>query len=350
MASSPEGRRLTEQHRLEQQQVRAAFLAEFIALWALLDTARLDETSPGWIRAVARAISVFRMRSAQTSVSYFVAFRQVEAPREPSGPPIIELPQLVVPSDLQDDVRPVRSASPPRRNAPARPAPRQPQRRTERTSAEPSRASSRERAADTATPRRQARVEFDFAEFERAARAARQDRRTRIVMPDLDFTAEDRAVQVSLEVTGPIAQKDKIRRAKLVDVARDESFTHAAGAASRHVLTGGRKSLLTLLDEDPQALGWARVTDGDPCAFCAMLASRGPVYRSREQAAFQPHDACACQPEPVYSRDSLWPGRAREFQELWRETTRGTSGRDSINAFRRAYEQQQRDQRRGRVA
>jgi hypothetical protein len=56
MASTPEGRRLTEEHRLEQQAVRNEFLAEFIALWALLDSARLDETGPGWVSAVTRLI------------------------------------------------------------------------------------------------------------------------------------------------------------------------------------------------------------------------------------------------------------------------------------------------------
>jgi len=29
---------------------------------------------------------------------------------------------------------------------------------------------------------------------------------------------------------------------------------------------------------------WRRVTDGNPCAFCAMLAGRGPVYLTRESA------------------------------------------------------------------
>lgn len=32
------------------------------------------------------------------------------------------------------------------------------------------------------------------------------------------------------------------------------------------------------------ATTWRRVTDGNPCGFCAMLASRGPVYGSRADA------------------------------------------------------------------
>ena len=357
MAATPEGRRLTEQHRLEQQQVRAGFLAEFIAMWALLDTARLDETSPGWVAAVLRLVQQYRIRSAQAAVGYFIAYRDAEVPTVPGRGPIIEIPRLVVPTaatlepDRRGDAQPelLRDAYGDRHQPADRPERIPRPSRSDRAATSQAR---RPAVSEGRRPepqrdrgeRRQTRIEFPDIPQDRP------ERRTRIVMPDLDFTREDRATKVSLEVTGPIAQKDKIRRGKLADTARDESFVHAAGASTRHVLTGGRQSLLSLVDADSQALGWARVTDGDPCAFCAMLASRGPVYGSAAQAGFSAHDACACTAEPVYSRDAPWPGRAREFQRLWRETTQNTSGRDSINAFRRAYEQMQRDQRRGNVA
>lgn len=35
---------------------------------------------------------------------------------------------------------------------------------------------------------------------------------------------------------------------------------------------------------NPHSTGWRRITDGDPCAFCAMLASRGPAYRTEASA------------------------------------------------------------------
>lgn len=366
MASSSEARRLTEQHRLEQQQVRAGFLAEFVALWTLLDTARLDETAPGWVQAVMRLVRIYRLRSAQSAVSYFVAYRDAEVPPVLGREPIIELPRtLIVPDVADTPIAPAREETP-RQSGRARSSGRAqvvpartpksggaarsrvvPRGETTPTLAPSRRDTPPDRRSDRREDRgedRRARIEFpDIPQ-------GRTERRTRIVMPDLNFERDDRATKVSLEVTGPIAQKDKIRRGKPARVAQDESFVHAAGAASRHVLTGGRQSLLTLVDADSQALGWARVTDGDPCAFCAMLASRGPVYGSAAAAGFSAHDACACTAEPVYSRSAPWPGRAREFQRLWRETTQNTSGRDSINAFRRAYEQMQRDQRRGNVA
>lgn len=62
------------------------------------------------------------------------------------------------------------------------------------------------------------------------------------------------------------------------------------------------------------SIGWRRVSDGDPCAFCAMLVTRGPVYTSRDKALhttnpapgipagtlhkYHPH--CGCTVEIVY--------------------------------------------------
>jgi hypothetical protein len=325
VAASPEGRRLTEQHRLEQQQVTNGFLTEFIALWALLDSARLDDTSPGWIQAVVRLVQDYRARSARVAVSYYGAFAAQE---RPGGAPDLVIPRLWAPTE------PVQEPIPLPTRARNRLDPAPPQRDT-RTAGQ--------RSNTTDTDRGRVRVTFDDS-------GVGSGRRSRVEVPDLNFEREDRAVRVSMEVTGPAAQKSKTARNMPRVTVRDESFQAAAGAGTRHVLTGGRRSLLTLVEADPQALGWARVTDGNPCAFCAMLASRGPVYGSEAAAGFSAHDACACTAEPVYSRQAPWPGRAREFQELWRETTRNTSGRDSINAFRRAYEQQQRDERRRGVA
>lgn len=326
MASTDRGRDLTEAHRLEQQQVRSAFLVEFLALWQLLDSRRLDETSPGWIQAVLRLIQRYRQRSAEVSAVYYVQFAEAEAPPVPARE--LERAQIELPTGV-------------RRPEPRPPAP-EPARRVDRTEPlrRPERAPGRRQPEpETERPRR-VRLELDESLF-------RPDqRRARIEIPDIDWAPSDRAAKVSLEVTGPVAQKIAAAKKKPLDEARDASFTQAAGAATRQVLTGGRKSLLTLLEDDPQALGWIRVTDGDPCAFCAILASRGPVYRSEQTASFQAHDHCACTAEPVYSRNTLWPGRAKEFRGLWRTSTEGFSGKDARNAFRRAYEAQQREARR----
>lgn len=152
----------------------------------------------------------------------------------------------------------------------------------------------------------------------------------------------------SLIATGPAAIKhatDRQRRRPVpLDAAVRASLSRVTGAATRHALDGGRSVLRAAVAEDPRALGWARVTDDDPCYFCAMLASRGPVYRTRRSALVTEegdayHDGCACVPEPVYSYTAAWPGRGRELAALWAETTEGLSGDDARRAFRRAIEQ-----------
>lgn len=338
MASTSEGAALTEQHRLAQQQVRNDFLAEFLALWALLDSTRLDDTGPGWVAAVLPLIRRYRLRSAQVATDYYVRFAAVEAPTTPAPTP---LPARSRPLPAEPAARPDRAPTLPRRG------PRTP---------EPARTSSRADPPQVAPRERRVRWDLDESVF-----APRPDRQTRIEIPDIDWGPSDRAARVSLTVTGPVGQKSKAARGKPLRLARDESFVEAAGAATRHVLTGGRQSLLTLVEGDMRAIGWIRVTDGDPCAFCAMLASRGAVYKQDSfsqsdprftgPGEFKVHASCACTMEVVYSRQAAWPGRAAEFHRLWRDNIEGRySGKDARNAWRRLYEQRQREQRRTEVA
>ena len=145
----------------------------------------------------------------------------------------------------------------------------------------------------------------------------------------------EQAVRTSLLVTGPYRIWALLGKGGTLGDAARTAFTTSAAAATRHVLNGGREFIGGAVAQDSRALGWIRVTSGNPCAFCALLASRGPVYGA-STAGFQAHDACGCVAEPVYSRDTEWPGRAREWADLYAEAARGQ--RDPLNAFRRAYE------------
>lgn len=151
--------------------------------------------------------------------------------------------------------------------------------------------------------------------------------------------AEDLVVEqvtTSLMVTGPVALRRGVARrrplAELLNTARSAT----GAAAMRHTLNGGRDTITATVQADGRALGWARATSGKPCAFCAMLASRGPAYKSEGTADFQPHDSCHCQPEPVYRRDADWPAGSKQYRRLWDEHAAGLSGPDALNAFRRA--------------
>lgn len=168
---------------------------------------------------------------------------------------------------------------------------------------------------------------------------------TGVATPRITAALTDAQLTTSLYVTGQVAEQKAMLAGQTLDEARNTALLRTSGALTRYVLQGGRDTMLASVQADKQALGWARVTDGKPCAFCAMLAGRGPVYKSDETADFRAHDHCGCVAEPFY-KGSSWPGRAREFNGLYnqaiREATasgeldRGTEN-DQLNAFRRFY-------------
>lgn len=139
----------------------------------------------------------------------------------------------------------------------------------------------------------------------------------------------------SLRFVGVVGAQ-KLLEGRVAD-ASARTLTNVAGDTARLVMNTGRDTIVESVQADTRALGWARVTDGSPCSFCRMLASRGPVYRGRG-GGFKAHNHCGCTAEPVFHADAEWPGRAREFRDEWDEATAGLSGRDARLAFRRAVE------------
>lgn len=136
----------------------------------------------------------------------------------------------------------------------------------------------------------------------------------------------------------------KAKRSGLTDLD-DRAQVAAARSASRLVLAGGRETLERAIEDDPESVGWIRITDGGPCGFCAMLASRGWVYKSRESALWAEgiegeayHDGCGCTVAARFRNDvdSPIPATNQRLGELWYQTGAYFSGVDSLNAFRRA--------------
>lgn len=152
------------------------------------------------------------------------------------------------------------------------------------------------------------------------------------VLSAFDVGATARA-ETSLQVTGYVTT-ERLTALRHPDPART-ALVRVSGAVARHVLDGGRETLLASVRADRRALGWARATSGNPCSFCAMLASRGPAYGERT-GDFQSHDHCACSLEPVYRRDQEWPAGSRDYQRLWQEATGKLNGENARHAFRRA--------------
>jgi hypothetical protein len=151
----------------------------------------------------------------------------------------------------------------------------------------------------------------------------------------------DEVLETALRVTGPVAFKRAIANGKAVETASSLALVQQVGAVSRLVLDGGRSTLVGNMAKDRQAVGWQRVTDGNPCHFCAMLASRGAVYRDKRTAGFdlsgeRYHDSCGCTVEPMFSYDAPLLPSTQKYSELWKSSTAGKSGKDAISAFRAA--------------
>lgn len=182
--------------------------------------------------------------------------------------------------------------------------------------------------------------------------------------PEPDDERDDEAAITSLIATGVSRAYDLSERGRLDDpdfLADLESAGRGASqAADMQAIRSGRDIINGASQRDERALGWARVTDGDPCHFCAMLASRGAVYRSREAAGATSNDgvlpnsperlqryhpSCHCQVVPIYSRDQFWVPGSRELHEEWQRVARGLSGDDALRAWRRHIEAQRRERR-----
>lgn len=57
---------------------------------------------------------------------------------------------------------------------------------------------------------------------------------------------------------------------------------YLAVGSDRAAKNAGRETVVASAEANGKR--WRRVTDGDPCSFCAMLAGRGPVYRTEDAA------------------------------------------------------------------
>jgi hypothetical protein len=119
---------------------------------------------------------------------------------------------------------------------------------------------------------------------------------------------------------------------------RDRALVVTTGVAQRIVISGGRDLVLVNgVLRDDKAVGWYRLTDGDPCSFCALLSSRGITYKSTT-VDFKAHDLCACMPQPAYSRDEALPAKNVEWAQLYADTAKNAAPGKQMQAFRAAYE------------
>lgn len=184
-----------------------------------------------------------------------------------------------------------------------------------------------------------------------------------------DAKRDDEAARLEIRTAvgnlGPIRmakQLDEIdteKPAEEVDQERTDLHKQAgarqAAASARIAMNGGRSELANSTRKDKRALGYIRLSrTGTPCGWCAMLISRGPVYKTERSAERSYgdgdlyHDNCNCYAMPVYSTEEYKTSDLyalnREYQELWPQVTRGLSGKSALTAWRRFVRTQRRAQ------
>lgn len=154
----------------------------------------------------------------------------------------------------------------------------------------------------------------------------------------------------NLDATGIASFQRALRAGQPAAKAIDTMAVNLAGSATTLVLEGGRETIRDAADTDKAAIGWLRVPDADPCSWCAMLASRGAVYRDASTAGrgksdafvgeglFKWHDHCGCNAVPVFSADDPRLRAADDLYDQWLRETQGHSGKGARDAWRRYWE------------
>ena len=123
----------------------------------------------------------------------------------------------------------------------------------------------------------------------------------------------------------------------VADPPVDQALKDLTGATEQLVLDQGRDTIIGAANTDRKAIGWARVPEPDACYFCAMLATRGAVYKE-DTVGFKAHNNCRCHVEPVFTHYEP-SAQIREWDALYAKATKGSyGGTNVLNAFRQAYE------------
>ena len=155
---------------------------------------------------------------------------------------------------------------------------------------------------------------------------------------------DERRVDEALNGAGLFVYRRSLKLGATPDQARDRSAVTLSGTASRLALEGGRDVIEGTIMGDDDALGWARIGDGDPCGWCAMLISRGGVYKSAKAAGDSRyggekyHDHDGCQAVPIFDRSSPYEQAAEELYDQWKRVTAGHSGAEARRVWRRYWE------------
>jgi len=120
-----------------------------------------------------------------------------------------------------------------------------------------------------------------------------------------------------------------------LDTRLDAAEQKAEAVTQKLVTDQGRGTVQNAVRQDRQAVAWARSAALGACAFCRMLAIRGPVFK-QDTVDFRAHSGCHCMAVPVFKGQKFeLSDKAKEWERLYQQYAEGHSG-DQLRLFRRA--------------
>lgn len=329
-------------------QIGAGTVAEALTLWEGVPATSRASTAASWLRRAVTLVMGRRRQSRDLARAYYRLVRALRTGTTVADPYHPE-PRYVTVTDLREEFNAlIGGAERPQEG---------------RTDSAPTETPDSPSSAASSEP-----VEADEGVLDDAD-LAEEEELDRILVEEIEGLREaeeriereaEEELRTVLEALGPdnLQKKvDKIDGAgsadevdELREAAHREAGARQAAAAERIAMNGGRSTVWSHAQRDRRAIGYIRLSrTGTPCGWCAMLISRGPVYRSERSAEYADgdkyHDNCHCYAEPVfssgqYSSSSLYELN-RRYEELWPKVTRGLSGKAAVSAWRRFIRQEQ---------
>lgn len=331
-----EADRAAEAFQVALAAIGADTTVEALALWKRTSPTQSATAVTGWLRKAIQLVLFRRRQSRDLGLAYYRLVRALRTGRTVADPRKPE-PQYVTLSTLRREFEALASGATVNAGTRSDDAGATTPGDTERPS---------ERRTALSTEGGDDRILVE--EIERLEELERQNDEAALEALNRALEAlgpESRAKKYAdIDPDTPVAEADELRRE-----ADEKAGARQAATAAREAMNGARGEIFTLSARDKKAVGYIRLSrTGTPCGWCAMLISRGPVYKSKQSAEYKDgdlyHDNCKCYAEPVFSFEQYeQSGRYalnREYAKLWPKVTRGLSGKAALSAWRRFIREQ----------
>lgn len=347
-----------EQENAAQAAILAAALVEIVEMYPMLDFDNLDSSAPGWTNRTTDAVMRAYEKSFDRAVVDYDRFRAIRL-----GEQAAERSSLAAPLPTT----PTRQAPPARQSTPTprvpgtlaqgQSSPFKPRAGSALPAPLPSGLSDELRRQERRRPATTPKVDLSTLPGDRRAAAS-----SPVVRPQRNSGDAERITRLVLTGAGPANVKHRtlgfaerptyyINKDKWMQRISSPVLIEVMGAATKQIVNGQRDAVDKMRAADRVAIGYQRVVrSATPCAFCIMLASRGPAYHSTEsaervvqasakRAVGEPyHDNCRCTSKPSYSETEPWAGDNLSFRIDWQKYTEGLDRKDALKRFRRYIE------------